>query len=852
MRRPLPRLRRTRVPRHGTECQAVPDLARALAATGAVVLLSDAQHRITWCNEAFTRLSGYTLDEARGAAPGALLRVDEQAEDASADPCADTEVAVRGALHAGKGFRGRLRNRAKSGRIYWLDIDIQPIRDERGRITGHIAVQADVTQQVRTHEHLRKLVNSAMAGIVVQDDEGRIIGCNPEAERLLGVTEADLLGRSAEDPAWKLCTEDGGPLLPDHNPARQARALPPGQAVRGQVIGLPLADGSTRWLSVNCERIEGHDEGSHVVAASFIDITASRLAQGALELANAQLQSLFDLSPFGMSLSDMVDGRFLQCNDAMVRLLGHDHDQLKTLSHRDLIPPDKLAQARANADGLRKHGRFDPHEIDLLHRDGQRVPVLLSGVVAALPDGSRRIWSILQDLTPRKTIETRLRAEAHTDRLTGLPNRALLMERLEQGMARTRADPSQRFALLFLDFDRFKLVNDTLGHAAGDQLLQHVADRLRQSLRTGDVFGSENSENLVARFGGDEFVVLLSEARTAEAAAVVARRLLEVLARPYFVAQREVTSSASIGITLADAHSGDAGNLLRNADMAMYEAKRAGRSTFAFFEPGMLTRVSRAVLIEEALRRAVALDQLSLVYQPIVSLQTGRMTSVEALVRWQHPELGAVPPGEFIPIAEDSGLIVPIGEWVLWQACRQWQAWQREVPHAAPASISVNLSRVQMALGDRLLSLVARVLNEVGMPPNCLQLEVTEREVMRDPLAARKLMDALRATGIKLAMDDFGTGASSLGCLRDYPFDVIKIDKSFIDDMSGPMLAVVHATVAVIENLGMVSVAEGIEQELQVGVLQSLGCRYGQGYFFSRPLPADQLLAALPACRAAA
>ena len=834
----------------------MPDLARALAATGAVVLITDAQRRITWCNDAFTALSGYTLDEVRGASPGALLQMDRSdagRDDRGDDKAAAATVAeMRRALRAGQGFRGRLRNRAKGGRIYWLDIDIQPIRDARGRLTGHIAVQTDVTEQVHAHEHLRNLVNSAMAGIVVQNDDGHIIGCNPEAERLLGVVEADLLGRSAEDPAWRLCTEDGEPLRPERNPARLVKALPPGQAVRGQVIGLPLADGSTRWLSVNCERFAGHDEGSQVVAASFIDITASRQAQGALELANAQLQALFDLSPFGMSLSDMVDGRFLQCNDAMVHLLGHDHAQLKTLSHRDLIPRDKLPLARANGEGLRKNGRFDPHEIDLLHRDGHRVPVLLSGVVAALPDGSRRIWSILQDLTPRKTIETRLRTEAHTDRLTGLPNRALLMERLEQCMARTRADPSQRFALLFLDFDRFKLVNDTLGHDAGDQLLQHVADRLRQSLRTGDVFGSNTSENLVARFGGDEFVVLLSEARSADAAAVVARRLLEVLARPYFVAQREVNSSASIGITLADASSGDAGNLLRNADMAMYEAKRAGRSTFAFFEPGMLTRVSRAVLIEEALRRAIALDQLSLVYQPIVSLQTGRMTSVEALVRWRHPELGDVPPGEFIPIAEDSGLIVPIGEWVLWQACRQWRAWQQQVPQQAPASISVNLSRVQMALGERLLALVARVLQEVGMPPNCLQLEVTEREVMREPLAARKLMNALRATGVKLAMDDFGTGASSLGCLRDYPFDVIKIDKSFIDDMSGPMLAVVHATVAVIENLGMVSVAEGIEQELQVGVLQSLGCRYGQGYFFSRPLPADQLLASLPACRAAA
>jgi EAL domain-containing protein (putative c-di-GMP-specific phosphodiesterase class I) len=221
------------------------------------------------------------------------------------------------------------------------------------------------------------------------------------------------------------------------------------------------------------------------------------------------------------------------------------------------------------------------------------------------------------------------------------------------------------------------------------------------------------------------------------------------------------------------------------------------------------------------------------------------MRSVEALLRWRHPELGAVSPAEFIPIAEDSGLIVPIGEWVLRQACRQWVDWQQEAPDAAPATMSVNLSRVQMALGDRLLALVAQVLQEVGMPAHCLQLEVTEREVMREPGAVIGLMHGLHALGVRLAMDDFGTGASSLACLRDYPFDAIKIDKSFIDDLSGPMLAVVQATVSVIEKLGMASVAEGIEREQQAGVLRTLGCRYGQGYLYARPLPAGQLLGAV-------
>ena len=441
-------------------------------------------------------------------------------------------------------------------------------------------------------------------------------------------------------------------------------------------------------------------------APKAAEAACSESLSAALESAHTQLQALFELSPLGMALSMMDDGRMLDCNDAFVRLLGHDHARVLTLTHRDLIPPDMRHIALANRQNLLDHGRFEPIEIELLHADGHRLPVLLSSMVAVLPDGTQRIWSILQDLTPRKTIETRLRIEAHTDRLTGLPNRTLLMERLEQCVARTRADPTHHFALLFLDFDRFKLVNDTLGHDAGDQLLQHVADRLRRSLRTGDVFGNEGSENIVARFGGDEFVVLLSEARSADAAAVVARRLLDVLSNPYFVAQREVNSSASIGIAIADETITDAGDLLRNADMAMYEAKRAGRSTYAFFEPAMLTKVSRSVHIEEALRRAVALNQLTLVYQPIVSLQSGLMTSVEALVRWRHPELGDVPPSEFIPIAEDSGLIVPIGEWVLWQACRQWMEWQQLRPADAPASISVNLSRVQMALGDRLLALV--------------------------------------------------------------------------------------------------------------------------------------------------
>jgi EAL domain-containing protein (putative c-di-GMP-specific phosphodiesterase class I) len=287
--------------------------------------------------------------------------------------------------------------------------------------------------------------------------------------------------------------------------------------------------------------------------------------------------------------------------------------------------------------------------------------------------------------------------------------------------------------------------------------------------------------------------------------------------------------------------------LLRNADTAMYEAKQNGRGSTVVFDQAMHARLSRAVQIEAGLRLAVERGELTVLYQPIVDLENGQMSSVEALLRWQHPELGSVSPAEFIPIAEDSGHIVAIGEWVLRQACLQWARWQQQDAAAAPAGMSVNLSRVQMQLGNRLLQVVRSALSDAGMPASALQLEITERLVMKDPAAARELMLGMNAMGVRLAMDDFGTGSSSLGCLRDYPFDTIKIDKSFVTDLSRDphVLAVAHATVNVIENLRMTSVAEGIEDPAEVAMLQAMGCRYGQGYLFARPLAADQLLAVM-------
>jgi EAL domain-containing protein (putative c-di-GMP-specific phosphodiesterase class I) len=306
-------------------------------------------------------------------------------------------------------------------------------------------------------------------------------------------------------------------------------------------------------------------------------------------------------------------------------------------------------------------------------------------------------------------------------------------------------------------------------------------------------------------------------------------------------------STASVGIVTSDKAYTSAEDVLRNADVAMYEAKRSGRGRSAIFDEAMHARIARNVTIERGLEKAIGTDELSLVYQPIIELESGRMISAEALVRWNHPELGAVSPSEFIPIAEEMGAIAALGRWVLKEACRAFASWRGIDELRAPRTISVNISRAELALGTRLLDYLLATLQGSGLPPTCLQLEVTEREVMKNPEASSELMRELRSLGVGLAMDDFGTGTSSLRFLRDYPFSTIKIDRSFIKDLNtgADVLAVMHATIRLIENLGMTSLAEGVEEASQLAILQSLGCRYAQGYLFGRPVPADQLLAAV-------
>jgi diguanylate cyclase (GGDEF)-like protein/PAS domain S-box-containing protein len=438
----------------------------------------------------------------------------------------------------------------------------------------------------------------------------------------------------------------------------------------------------------------------------------------------------------------------------------------------------------------------------------------------------------IRDITERKSAEEAMLHQAFHDTLTGLPNRALFLDRLGQALTR-RGRIGSLTAVLFLDLDRFKWINDSLGHAAGDDLLVQVADRLSSAIRSGDS---------VARFGGDEFVVLCDELDGDWEARVIAERIGAALNDHFCVEGRDITVTASIGFATTAAASGATGDaLLRDADAAMYRAKERGRHRIEAFQGGMRAMALERLEVETDLRRALERDELVVHYQPVVRM-TGAMVGVEALVRWQHPEKGLVPPGEFIPVAEETGLIQAVGAFVLHEACRQVAAWNRENPDRAPLSVAVNLSARQMSAAD-LTRLVLTALNESGLEPGLLCLEITESVLMEDVTASRSVLQSLKELGVRLGIDDFGTGYSSLLYLRRFPVDFLKVDRSFVSGLgeNSEDGAIVAGVLGLAHALGVGAIAEGVEQPAQADKLAALGCEQAQGFLWSRPLPAAEL-----------
>lgn len=579
----------------------------------------------------------------------------------------------------------------------------------------------------------------------------------------------------------------------------------------------------------------------------FRDVSAQKRVDLALLASESKFRSLFDHSTVAFGMTDRSTGRFLEVNAGFVECIGYTREELLQMTFWDLTPEIAVSATAEELEHMARTQRYGPFEKQYRRKDGSIFPVLITGVPLTDDLGRAVMWTVIQDISTLKAMEAELTRAARQDTLTGLANRALFMQRLQESLDLVRSQPQKLFAVLFVDFDRFKIINDTMGHSAGDELLRQIAGRLRSSLRSMGTLCEGETGNLVARMGGDEFLVLINDLNSPDDAWQIAERLLHTLASAYSIFDTEVHSTASIGIVTSDRCQTKAEEVVRNADVAMYEAKRAGRACYVVFDETMHARITRRVMIETNLRQAIGTPELFLLYQPIVDLNSGQMVSVEALIRWNHPTHGPISPSEFIPIAEESGLIMAVGEWVLKQACQTMLGWLRQDPQRAPKTVSINVSRAELSLGARLIQRLRDTLDEVGLPPQYLQIEITEREVMRNPEAALETLLALRGFGVKLAMDDFGTGTSSLGCLREYPFDTIKIDRAFLRDLTTTrdVLAVIHATLLLIGNLGMISLAEGVEEPSQVAILQSLGCQYGQGYLFCRPVPAEQILDAI-------
>ncbi|WP_049822856.1 sensor domain-containing protein [Arthrobacter sp. H41] len=787
-----------------------------LVAEAEPVDLASGGPKVIYVNPAFTRMTGYEADEIVGLTPRILQS--PKTDRAELD-------RLRTALHRWEPVEVELLNVRKDGVEFRSQISITPVADARGWYTHWVSIQRDITARKHREIAVQTMLDSTSDLLIILDDEQTVTSVSATAERILGLAPHCL---------------DGTKFLTLVHPDDRAGArtlLAPRPGLRlGPTTTAELrlqhsADDSWRWLEASVADLDagaGQDP-HHSLVLSCTDITEHKHTEAALQDLNHRFRSAFDDAPIGMAVTSPC-GRFLQVNRALSALLGRDETELLSISVQDITHPDDADLAERQRQSLLQ-GLADRHrhETRFLHADGAVVGILHSSSVVPGADGTPALLiDHIEDITERQAFEATLQHQALHDVLTGLPNRALFMDRLDQALQAGRGARTA-VAVLFCDVDRFKSVNDTYGHHAGDQVLTLVAERLQSVVRQGDT---------VARLGGDEFVVLCRDA-TPDRAATTAARLLAALRSPLTVDGTEITVSASVGIALSRPEHTTAEELLRDSDDAMYAAKDSGRDRAAVYDETLGTRFRMRVQLESELQNAIHSGQLRLHYQPQVALTDGEVVGLEALVRWEHPHHGLLMPGDFIDVAEEAGLITDLGQWVLTEALRE--VVRRRARGGAVPVVWVNVSASELenpafAVG------VEQCLRVQDLPGTVLGLEITESVLMVNLERARDTLAQLRSSGVHLAIDDFGTGYSSLSYLAQFPVDTIKIDGSFtagLDDDARrrESFAIVNAVIGLAHALKLRIIAEGIETTSQAQALHGLGCDYGQGYLLGRPTP---------------
>jgi len=578
----------------------------------------------------------------------------------------------------------------------------------------------------------------------------------------------------------------------------------------------------------------------------------------------AERDQLFQL--ISENAADMIalvgsDGRRLYNSPAYQKVLGYSPEDLKSSSSFDQIHPDDRPRVLKAAEQARLTGHGEPMEYRIRHKDGSwRTLESTASPIRNAKGQTDRLVIVNRDITDRKRAEELLAHNAFHDGLTNLPNRALFLDRLQHALTLSKRHANYKFAVLLIDIDEFKIVNDSLGHPAGDELLIKIGQRLKEAVRRADTVSRPRgngpvdkpvNDDTLARLGGDEFTILLDDIRDPIEAVRVAERVQAELATPFVVNQQEIVISASIGIAASTSPHTQAEDLLRDADIAMYRAKRAGKARCEVSDTAMHEAAVKRLRLETDLRKAFEQGEFRVFYQPIVSLQTGKITGFEALTRWQRPE-GIVPPIAFIAVAEEIGLIIPMNRQLRREACQQLQAWQSEFPATPPLTMSVNITPKEFAQPD-LASEIGKTLAEIGFDPGCLQLEIIETIAMGDAEKSGQVLAQLKALGVRLSIDDFGTGYSSLSRLRRIPVDTLKIDRAFIMNMDSDPESheIVRAIIMLAHNLGLKVVAEGTETEEHIRLLKQLNCEMAQGYSYSRPADAQAMLKLLASNRTA-
>ncbi|XHX80091.1 MAG: EAL domain-containing protein [Stenomitos frigidus ULC029] len=804
-------------------------LAAAISHIGTGVTLSDPtlpDSPIVFVNPGFTAITGYAAEAVLGKNCRFL-------QGPETDP--NTVKELRQAIAQHKPFTGTLLNYRQDGTPFWNELIISPVFDDDGTLINFVGLQTDVTARKqaeaeldRLHQQNELILNSAGEGIYGLDLEGKLTFINPVAAQMLGWEADTLVGKLI--PGLVHSSQPKGTLHWQTDSIDSAADQCFLHHVNEEVFW--RKDGTSFLVEYISTPILEHGVLSGTVV-TFQDITHRRQAEAALRESEER---------YAIAVQGAKDGLWdwnLKTNQVYFSprwksMLGWEDNQIGN-SLEEWFNRIHLEDLETVKEALIAHFAAQTPDFEsehrMLHQDNTYRWVLCRGL--AVHDGSGtvvRIAGSLTDITSRKQTEKQLLHDALHDTLTDLANRALFMDRLERAIERSKRHKQYLFAVLFLDLDRFKRVNDSLGHVIGNQLLIAIARRLQLCMRL---------EDTVARLGGDEFVILLEDIESASDATRVAERIQTELAQPFHLSGHEMFTTASIGIALSATGYKQPEAILRDADAAMYRAKALGKSRYEMFDTSMHAQAVSLLQLETDLRHAIERQEFELHYQPIVLLKNKNLVGFEALVRWRHPQRGLVSPGEFIPTAEDTGLIVPLGWWVLQEACRQMHLWQQQFALHPPLTISVNLAGKQITQPDA-AERVKQILQATGLHPSRLKLEITESSLMEHAESTIAMLQQLKALGIQLAIDDFGTGYSSLSYLHRFPIDTLKIDRSFVNRMDVELekLELVRTIATLAWNLSMDVVAEGIETQQQLSHLKALGCEYGQGYLFSKPVDA--------------